>query len=110
MVDLHLSIKNDSFLIATKKDIRILDCVSGLQSKILVNLGKEDEDLAQFLPDETEKELIIADNSGFIQVVSINNGKCIQKLIKHEKEVLFMKADNINRLIVTLGGENLIRI
>lgn len=45
IIDIYFSPKNDQFVLATKQDVRVLDCVTGKQTKILVHLSKQDEDI-----------------------------------------------------------------
>lgn len=76
----------------------------------MINLTRKDEDITQFILDESEKKFFVADHMGSIQLFGYNSGKLIKQLHFHSKEVSYMAIDKKNNLLLSCGFDNKIRI
>jgi hypothetical protein len=80
----HFNMYYKAFLVTTKVDMRVFDALTGKLIKVFTNLS--DEKLPCEMTDiclgSRERKMIVSDNGGLVRIMNVNNGECMQKLVK----------------------------
>lgn len=72
----------------------------------MVNLTKRDEDITQFILEDSEKRFLVSDHLGTIQAFGFNSGKVMKQFLGHNKEINSIAIDSLNNLLVSCAFDN----
>ena len=108
----EVNLVGEELVVCTNSDVRFLDMNTGRMKKIYSHLISEEmsEDITVFRILNKGSRFLLADQSGGMYIFNYSNGEKLMKIQSHTLEVVDVKIDNYNKLIVSGGADSQIII
>jgi hypothetical protein len=108
----ELNLAEEEIVVCTNSDLRFIDINTGKVKKIYAHLIDPDssDELSVFRLLHKNHRFLLGDPKGDIMIFSYANGEKLNRLESHSHEVVDIKIDNYNKLIVSAGADSKIII
>jgi len=99
------------FITVCLKKIKVWNIFNGKILKIYEDiLSNQNAEITSFVCDKFTKKLYIGETTGIISCIDINVGKIIVNYEKHNSEIISLKYDNKNYILISLSIDGEIKI
>jgi WD40 repeat protein len=107
-----INLATEELLVCTNSDLKFLDLNTGRIKKIYAHMIGQDspDEISVFRMIQKNHRFLLGDPKGDIMIFGVTNGEKLVKLESHSLEVIDVKVDTYNKLLVSIGADSKILI
>lgn len=107
-----INLTTEELIICTNSDIKFLDLNTGRLKKIYAHMISQDgpDEISVFRMIQKNHRFVLGDPKGDIMIFAVTNAEKLLKLESHGLQVVDVKVDTYNKLLVSAGGDSRIII
>lgn len=108
----EVNLATEELLVCTNSDLKFLDLNTGRLKRIYGHMISEDspDEISVFRMIQKNHRFLLGDPKGDITIFGVTNGDKLLKIESHGLQVVDVKVDTYNKLLVSAGGDSQIII